>query len=146
MGHNTISSMERIVDANDNFRFVEGAGVLNLPSGMTVTYNKWSLSGTHLMIVIAGTINPDLPTGQINAVATYTFPDYIKDKIKPLGSNRIAFANITAVDNDYHTYNRSGFITKSVPAGDIIMYLSSGSTPQYTYLFRIQFDLLIDAS
>lgn len=48
-------AFEDIVDKNGNPRFIEGTITPETISGITFTYCKWSLSGTHLMIVLAGT-------------------------------------------------------------------------------------------
>ena len=76
------ATLDDIVDSQGNKRFIEG----NLEKGSstaTITYNKWSLSGTHLMIVIAGTISSNLET--YHNIAHGTLPTYINSKIFPLG-------------------------------------------------------------
>ena len=52
----TINLMENIVDSKGNKRFVEGPLTTTTISGVTYSYSKWSLCGTHLMIVLGGTI------------------------------------------------------------------------------------------
>ena len=51
--------MNNIVDSNGNPRFVEGDFTLQEHDGISYSYSKWSLSGTHLILVITGTIDND---------------------------------------------------------------------------------------
>ena len=53
---NTPKSITTLVDSQSHNRFVEGEGDLKTIAGITFTYNKWSLSGTHFMLVLAGSI------------------------------------------------------------------------------------------
>ena len=51
----TAPKLENIKDDNGKFRFIEGTPIPTTTTGVTYSYSKWSLSGTHLMIVIVAT-------------------------------------------------------------------------------------------
>lgn len=142
------SLMSDIVDANGNPRFVEGEFNLNSGtySGFTFTYNRWSLSGTHLMIVIAGTC----VTGAnlLGKYASFEFPAYIIDKIIPQASSStiIEYKDVYFKElQNFGTPDQMTSMHLSKENGKI--YINSGllnaNTARY---FRVQFDLLIDAS
>ena len=51
--------MANIVDADGHNRFIEGNIATEEIEGVTWAYARWSLSGTHLMCVLAGTIEDE---------------------------------------------------------------------------------------
>ena len=77
--------MEDIKDKDGNLRFVEGDIALETISGITQTYGKWSLSGTHLMLVLAIDIT-DTTINVDDVFANIELPDYIINKISPIYS------------------------------------------------------------
>lgn len=148
VGHNTISSMERIVDANDNFRFVEGSGTVNQSSKYENTYNKWSLSGTHLMIVFAGTLLANKTLENQFDMVDITIPQYIFNKI------RVLFGTVSIDEKDCKFYGAGGSNTDTKNIRLIktsgrnkvtIRFVNSDYTPTENKTFKIQFDLIIDA-
>ena len=142
--------LSEIVDANGNARFVEG-NLVDGSAGATITYKKWSLSGTHLMFVVAGLVNGN---GTISANRSIVYlrdlPNYIRNKIVTLNSDGLVtqkqeylYGKISGkVEMEANLYyvNIGGieefriFLTASATN-------PSSSQPAY---FRIQFDLLID--
>ena len=79
----TIDGIEVLVDKNNHFRFVEGNVSTSTISGVTFSYAKWSLSGSHLSIVVAGTLaNGSSLNGDL--WATITLPSWIVSKIYPV--------------------------------------------------------------
>lgn len=136
--------LSSIVDDNGDARFVEGAITNDEISGVTYNYSKWSLSGTHLMLVIAfsvtsGTVLSSKVIGRLKDVV----PQYILDKIVPLSGTRVDFKSFSGYTSDLNnTQSISINFTKS--GSDV--NLNCGSfTASYDLNFRIQFDLLIDA-
>ena len=130
-----------LVDSKGNPRFIEGEGTLATIAGITFTYNKWSLSGTHLMIVLAGII-ADASVISTQDWATYTLPDFINNKIAPsFGSKDV----IIKLENIYSP----SLSTQSVQfrlqkdSGNIAINVYQ-FTATAERKFRIQFDLLID--
>ena len=135
--------MENIVDSAGNKRFIEGDITTNTVSGITFSYNKWSLSGSHLMLVIAGTVEngTDLPfTVLANNI---NIPQYIKDKIIPLfGTDIVSRATLTLYADNATTQTTTISLYKR-SSGNIDISISA-LTLTATRNFRIQFDLLID--
>lgn len=144
-------SMERIIDANGNFRFVEGNGIIpdTLPTGFNIMYSKWSLSGTHLMLVLAGTIENGtiVPIGVNRPWATFNLPNYILDKIIPVwATDFIESKSATLRADDWTTQSQTLSLIKKTNALELA---PTGSATSITLTakrnFKIQFDLLIDA-
>lgn len=134
---------ENLNDANGNARFVEGNLTTETISGVTFTYAKWSLSGSHLMIVLAGEIAANVTTSVENW-ASVILPNYIASKINPIiGTTYIAVENYKAYHSDWTDMRIAIAYAKS---GDMIVLQqvdSDNNTSEKAH-FRIQFDLLID--
>ena len=130
---------EKIKDADGHARFIEGDLNVAEIEGVTFTYHKWSLSGTHLMLVVAGSVldETDINTTEF---ATATLPQWILDKIYPTYAN-IIFAR----DDDFFAANgdpqQAGvYLTKASDKLKIECYI----TLTADRFFRLAFDLLID--
>lgn len=134
----------KIVDSNNKQRFIEG--VNTIPSDFTdyatITYNKWSLSGTHLMIVVAGYLNAGISayTGDFIAINT-NLPSWILEKITGGNYGIIDYKDYEALNSSFQKIAIEGYWQKS---GDLVYRATTigGTTSDAT--FRIQFDLLID--
>lgn len=132
---------ENIVDKDGHKRFIEGEGVKPASqTGITLTYNKWSLSGTHLMCVIAGSVTAGTYTSVI--VNYDSMPTWIKDKIIGVSDNYIEFKSYPFYVG-YLGQAVSIQISKSVNGGLVFAFTSSTTFSETKY-FRIQYDLLID--
>lgn len=138
--------LERIKDANGNLRFVEGNGFYSSQAGRTITYCKWSLSGTHLMFVLAGTYDEGAIV-QGGDLCSFRLPQYIYDKIYPVfATSRIEVKGLTLISDDWTSESTKPSIVLT-KAGD--RYISFANvTPNFAVsqarAFRLQFDLLID--
>ena len=137
-------TLENIVDLNGNNRFIEGVIPTETITGLTFTYNKWSLSGTHLMFVLAG----DVDAGANIPASFYTenieLPQWVKDKIAVLYSN-IVLRDSLAVFDDNGNSLLSAAVRLVKASDNITMYASAvNNTSTEIGHFRIQFDLLID--
>lgn len=141
----TINLMENIVDSKGNKRFVEGKGQWNTSiTGLTVKYCKWSLSGTHLMIVLAGTLDNGTVFVQNNSLALYVLPSYILEKIQPVWANSVIEGKtVTARDDSWGSQTFNVAFTKA--SNGIQLSVTSNLTSNSDRGFRVQFDLLIDA-
>ena len=138
------STLADIVDSKGNKRFIEGEGTPVSLSGITPTYYKWSLSGTHLMIVYSGEISSGtiIPAGQ--KLIDFTLPEWILNKILPLtDKGTLDFKNIEMFTNDESRLSKVEKLIKT-NTGLKIENQSSG-TINSNYNFRFQFDLLIDS-
>ena len=144
-----LTIMENIVDKNGNKRFFEIEGVINTPKeGVTIEYCKASLSGTHLMLVTAGTFDAD--SYDITAgisLGEFTVPQWILDKIVGVwGDNFIELKTLRITQDNWTNVNSSAVLRKTsssltigVPNSNNPLVIADKSG------FRIQFDLLIDA-
>ena len=136
--------LEDIEDSAGNKRFVEGDGTPKTISGVTSTYCKWSLSGSHLMIVFAGSINTST-TISGTRLAEYTIPSFIYNKIYPTFGDVIEIKTLNAYPESGAT--PQGGAVWFYKKNDII-YLYYNDSTTFTgsiRYFRLQFDLLIDA-
>ena len=144
------SLMSDIVDANGNPRFVEGEGTPRERTGYNVSYCKWSLSGTHLMVVLAASVDANIYVGMDPMeLAKYTLPNYILDKIYPVSSGSmgdvIETKSLTLYDANT-LVNQTTSVRFKKEANGVGLYAANDLHATSKSYFRIQFDLLIDAS
>lgn len=141
--------MENVIDQEGNNRFVEGVGTQATVSGLNVSYMKWSLSGTHLMLVAFGTIDNEtnlLDAGNgINII--FDIPKYIYDKIYTLQGT--ATGRIDMKDILIYDYGLSSTQTLKCSIfkdfnNKIKINNYQALTTTANRIFRLQFDLLID--
>ena len=136
--------MTNIVDSHENPRFVEGNMSTPTNKNITLDYGKWSLSGTHLMIVASITIAPNTSLNYVNICATLNIPSYILNKVVTIvpNSNKVDFKNFRSFvgtsPSDSFTFNLGKTPTNLIIEG---YSLTAGETER---IIRIQFDLLID--
>ena len=135
---------ESIVDKNGNKRFIEGEGTPLTQEGFTSVYCAWSLSGTHLMLVIAGTIDDETTIANSAILAQYDLPDWVKEKIVGVQGNLIEYKKATCIASDFSTKDLSLYIAKNTDG--IAIVVNSEFVADADYSFRVQFDLLIDNS
>ena len=131
---------ENIVDSQGNKRFIEGDISMYEVEGITQTYGKWALSGTHLLIVIAFSVADEtaLTTGRY---AKINIPEWIYNKLVPVFSSQVVRKSTTLWAEDYTSQN----ITTNLVKGSDGAYLEMGAlTLTKDRSGRIEFDLLID--
>ena len=133
---------EQITDKDGHRRFIEGNITSETISGFTWTYAKWSLSGTHLMIVLAGNLADETVVANATKFANINFAQWIKDKIYPIFDVLIDRKAILYYDSVGNTQSATCYLQKE--AGDTISLVTGGFTASADRSFRIQFDLLID--
>ena len=140
---NGLKAFENIVDKDGHKRFIEGEVHLDnsVPSGYTELYGKWSLSGTHLLIVIAFSIDNAVNTGYVTTLTTVNIPDWIKNKIVPLGNTYIELKNVYGYASDDSTQQVACQLRLR---NDEIAISQSSITMTAKRAFRVAFDLLID--
>lgn len=142
----TISGVkiESIKDANGHNRFIEGDITIPAQTGLTQDYGKWALSGTHLLIVIAGTVNAGA-SASISLNTPIEPPSWVRSKIYPLGNgNNVAYSDIKIYNNGTSTVtSEDATLIKS--GSDLYLYhANSIGDNDNSVSFRVQFDLLID--
>ena len=134
--------ISNLVDSKGNPRFIEGEGTPATIEGFTSTYCKWSLSGTHLMLVLAGNVENE--TTLSGFIVTFALPEYIMNKIYPIFSSEINRLNITLWGDDFSS--QASYIQLLKDANGKYLYFNIPSlTLTKNRSFRVQFDLLIDS-
>lgn len=138
---------ETIVDSEGHNRFIEGDITLANISGLTQTYGKWSLSGTHLMIALAFTISSGTSLGTV-ALSSITIPEWLGKKIYSSGDTEKQVAVKYAdewldnnVPQEQHLY--CGIQKLNDTTLQLARWGLSTTFANETYV-RIAFDLLID--
>ena len=135
-------TLENIKDLAGHNRFIDGNGSASELEGLEITYIKWSLSGTHLMMVVSGNVeNGTVVTGGTNRFFFY-LPEWILDKIYPTASNTIEVKVLTLYGSDLSSQTMNVYLNKGI---NFIGIINSALTLSADRAFRIQFDLLIDA-
>lgn len=141
---NVVGTMEEIKDAQGRNRFIEGTGTTGTLEGLTVSYAKWSLSGSHLMLVFAGSLANNSVVTPVGLYMRCILPTWILNKIYPVWANNIEVKNVAAYASDWSTQNISFRISKEPNAIIIVNANANATTITADRNFRIQFDILID--
>lgn len=135
-------TLEGIKDSDGHNRFIEGNLTTESIEGITFTYAKWSLSGSHLMIVLAGNAeNGTAITSGQTLASTSNLPSWILDKIYPTFNAVITAQNFDAWDSGYNYQTMQEFLNKEVSS---LRIFSEAITFTSAKSFRIAYDLLID--
>lgn len=149
-----LNKLAQIKDAQGHNRFLTGdISVTSSLSGLVVDFAKWSLSGSHLLIVcqLSSTQNITFSTwGEIGRLSD--FPQWINDKIHPIET-----ADVNVMIGEFIGLNSGlgkstnkliSFIAKSNDGTELILKAwnneDDSNTIQTGYHYRICFDLLID--
>lgn len=135
-------TLNNVVDSYGNPRFIEGDGTYATITGFTATQCKWSLSGTHLMLVVAGTIANGTAIPQYTHLGDFNVPNFIFDKIQTVWGTNIEIKSIQVFNSDWSAQTMSTYLTKTTK---LSILANSAFTASKDRNFRIQFDLLIDS-
>ena len=140
-----INYIEDIIDNSGHDRFIEGNINMENVTGVNITYSKWSLSGTHLMIVISGTIDANTTLYDNTNIGKITLPNWLLNKIYPTVDTKIMDNIITF----YKTNASWVTTTHPIALAKTSTHLSIGNGSgdksfSDDYSFRMQYDLLID--
>ena len=129
---------------NQHSRFIEGDILENSQlEGFNLTYPKWSLSGTHLMLVVAGVVDNAVVI-PANKSLRAEVPQWILDKIYPFPkfSSTIETKVMTFQDTSYATQTVLMVLSKQI--GYLQISFNTSLTLTSKKGFRIVFDLLVD--
>ena len=147
-GYNLVSqnNLSSIVDNQGNPRFIEGDISLSesIPEGVSKEYGKWSLSGTHLLIVLCLNLadTTTINDGQILAILD-NLPDWIYEKISIIAGTTIEYKNFTAYASNGTT---QGFNSRIVKVSDTISIRKEVNlTLTADRKVRLSYDILIDS-
>ena len=136
-----LNAIEALVDDSGNHRFIEGNGTPATIEGFEATYCKWSLSGTHLMLVLAGNFENAVSVTQGAVLATFAIPEFVLNKISTVIGSNIEYKQVSAYSADYDTQSMVFLLRKFAT---LVITCNSNITFTKARTFRIQFDLLID--
>ena len=132
---------ENIIDKDGHARFIEGSFTPHETTGFTFNYCKWALSGTHLLIVLAGVVANE--TAFDGATLTeIDLPQWIKNKIVNIYGNVVDQKGVGLFADDGTSQTFYAYLQKRV--NDVIAIYCSSLTLTKERQFRIAFDLLID--
>ena len=132
-----------LVDSAGHDRFIEGDIDLRntLPTGITKTFGKWSLSGTHLLIVVALDIDNAVEITSGSVICDILLPAWIKDKIVAVFGTNVLVSNQLFWNQDISNQTTNIYLRKQ---DGNIMIVSGALTTTKARSTRIAFDLLID--
>lgn len=134
---------DNIKDSHGNNRFLEGTVTNSIPSSITTLYAKWSLSGSHLMVVFAGSVEAGTTISADTYIASAEgLPQWVRDKCVGIKSNVISFGTAEGIDSGWSVTTFSVRLEKE--SGKLIIKKSGNTTLSNATVFRISFDLLID--
>ena len=140
----TPKDITTLVDAQGHERFVEGDIIANSSpiTGLTQTYGKWSLSGTHLLIVLGLSALNECVIPSSKLFKTKDLPKWIYDKVVPLfGTIYVDKKAISLYADNGSSQVIQSFLAKQ----DNELYLDFGTlTLTLDRQCRVEFDLLID--
>ena len=136
--------INNLIDKDGHPRFIEGAGENTAVTGVTYNYSKWSLSGSHLMIVLDVMIAGDTALSTNDFDTTFDIPKWIYDKLYPAIGVYLDAKNF---DTSYNGYGLSGtqigfYIYKD--NGKLRLRNISYTASSADEHCRVVFDFLID--
>lgn len=140
-----VKVFENIVDKDGHARFIEGdIETPYIPQGVNKTYGKWSLSGSHFLIVLGLSIENGVVFNNGVQVAVLDIPDWIKEKIIPLWNDVYVDSNgFRCWGDDWSTQDLRINLVKTND-NNIVLYTGASTTFTAKRNCRIAFDLLID--
>lgn len=135
--------LSSIVDSEGRKRFQDFDITPAEIPGFTFTYGKASLSGTHLMLVLAGEIENETEVTYDTILGLVELPSWITDKITPIYST-VVINWITA--NIYDSTGQSqSALFRLLKESNQLAFKMYTITLTAKRSFRIEFDLLIDS-
>lgn len=146
------ATLDDIVDSQGHKRFIEGNGTPATITGLAEPYCKWSLSGTHLMVVFAGTLSANITIANYGTVefAKFELPEWVMTKIKTFIYPATGYSAVGVTDLIDFNLSSQSIAKKDMYLIKKEAYIYIGFKEQYTggsapHTFRVQFDLLIDS-
>ena len=142
---NEVQIFENIVDKDGHKRFIEGDIELSpgYESSINKTYGKYSLSGSHLLIVLAGNFIAE-QTASGGVCATLTLPKWIFDKISATFASYIYITSFGVRGDDTAPLGNASVALIKGENNQLYIGFTSPVTVNTKGNFRFNFDLLID--
>lgn len=135
-----ITKFENIKDADGHNRFIGGNITTNPITGVTYTYGKWALSGTHLLIVLCATLE-DEAIISFSQMGSFELPSWVANKLVPLYTDVISSKKENAFAQDGSGQEMQIYTTKT---DNVIKIITGGLTLTDDRNIRIAIDFLID--
>ena len=142
-GDSNLKIFENIVDKDGHKRFFDGNGS-NVPDIFSGTYCKFSLSGSHLLMVLGATLNPDKEISAYQELCKFNLPEWIMEKIFPLAGAFLEYKDEVMIDGSYNLTKFGCSLNKKTDYLSIDLDGNAIASSAYYRSFRIAFDLLID--
>lgn len=139
--------IEDLVDKAGNKRFIEDDINIETISGVSKSYGKWSLSGSHLMLVlqIVNTTESDINLVDWSRIGMCALPQYVLDKIVPIPPSSHIMVKQFDGCNDELTFGTNPIkIYLDKGESGLNFNVWSSTTLEAGLTYRIEFDLLID--
>ena len=135
--------IDSLVGNNGENRFIEGEINLasTVPEGLTKIYGKWSLCGTHLMLVLCLNATNGTAITESRITDYIPLPSWILDRIYPVWSTHIIRQSLSWYASNSATQVQSFMLDKT--SSGLYFYVSA-LTLNTDKAIRVQFDLLID--
>ena len=134
-----------LVDKDGHERFIEWD--INIPEtiteGVTKEYGKASLSGTHLLMVLAIRI-PNATEMATQYLGIIVLPKWINDKIVTWFGNQVRAGTFQARASNGTSQNIAGSLRKTSDENTFGIYLDNAFTASAERVAIFNFDLLID--
>lgn len=139
-----LQAFENITDADGHKRFIEGDLEVEPFNSRVVEYAKWSLSGTHLMLVVCISLaNAEVVTsGQVVTILNDQLPQWVLDKLYPIFGDIVSSTTLDFRNTDYSSQNVSCYLQKT--SSGTVRIIMGSITLNKDRTARIAFDLLID--
>ena len=134
---------EKIKDASGHARFIEGNGNPLSQEGFASTYCKWSLSGSHLLLVLAGSIEDEVVISDGSVFAQFNLPEWIMNKIYATFGSNIELKTLSLYASDWTTQTTTISFRRASDYS-VQFRIEQNLTMTAKRYFRIQCDLLID--
>ena len=133
-----------LVDAQGHPRFIEGDITLNEVAGVSKLYGKWSLSGSHLLIVLCLEFADESVISNGVNFADIELPEWIYDKVAVVWSTDaiIRQSNVPLYADDWSTQSLTFLLAKA--NNYLTIYGLNNLTLTAKRKVRLAFDLLID--
>ena len=139
----TTKDISTLVDKDGHERFIEGDITLEEITGVSKTYGKWSLSGSHLLIVLSIAVADTTVLANGVKFCDISIPKWIYDKVAVIwGADAVIRQSITLYADNWSTQTMNTLLSK---ANDVLtIYGLNDLTLTADRKTRIAFDLLID--
>lgn len=138
-----VKVFENIVDKDGHQRFIdfEASNQYEM-EGLTFSYMKASLSGSHLLLVVCGTFTNGTVSPVNVDLVRFKFPDWINNKIVPVWGDFIEAKTVAMYNADWTTQSQGISLRKKTDG--LTIYTIGTTTMSKDRNFRFTFDLLID--